>query len=82
MLKPCSLAVNATTCIKPARQKTRYDSTRGKIKDQPNVSQNTSGWSLCLLVAGVGLEPTTFGLWARRASTAPPRDINDIAPGK
>ncbi len=25
------------------------------------------------LVAGVGFEPTTFGLWARRAATAPPR---------
>ena len=30
---------------------------------------------LTFMVAGVGFEPTTFGLWARRASTAPPRDI-------
>ena len=28
-----------------------------------------------LLVAGAGLEPATFGLWAQRATTAPPRDV-------
>ena len=28
-----------------------------------------------ILVAGAGLEPTTFGLWAQRATTAPPRDV-------
>ena len=27
------------------------------------------------LVAGTGLEPVTFGLWARRATTAPSRDL-------
>ena len=32
------------------------------------------------LVAGVGFEPTTFGLWARRATTAPPRDNNTQGP--
>ena len=28
-----------------------------------------------LLVAGGGLEPPTFGLWAQRATTAPSRDV-------
>ena len=32
------------------------------------------------LVAGVGFEPTTFGLWARRATTAPPRDNDTPGP--
>ena len=26
------------------------------------------------LVAGEGIEPPAFGLWAQRATTAPPRD--------
>ena len=28
-----------------------------------------------VLVAGEGIEPPTFGLWAQRATTAPPRTI-------
>ena len=27
-----------------------------------------------VVVAGAGLEPATFGLWAQRAATAPPRN--------
>ena len=30
-------------------------------------------------VAGAGLEPATFGLWAQRATTAPPRDVISTA---
>ncbi len=30
--------------------------------------------NLFIFVAGAGFEPATFGLWARRAATALPRD--------
>ena len=29
------------------------------------------------MVAGAGLEPATFGLWAQRAAAAPPRDVEN-----
>ena len=35
----------------------------------------SSSWATWAMVAGVGFEPTTFGLWARRATTAPPRNL-------
>ena len=41
---------------------------RNKKKDKPI--------GLSSLVAGEGIEPPTFGLWAQRATTAPPRTID------
>ena len=47
----------------------------GKTKNPRTVS---GGFHVHSLVAGVGFEPTTFGLWARRATTAPPRGVVTI----
>ncbi len=53
-----------------------------KWRSRPGSNRRSPAWQAGMLtatprdhlVAGIGLEPMTFGLWARRATTAPPRD--------
>ena len=53
-----------------------------KWRSRPGSNRRSPAWQAGMLtatprdhlVAGAGLEPATFGLWARRATTAPPRD--------
>ena len=52
-----------------------HKSTVSKKENPWRYAIHFQGFSRLFLVAGVGFEPTTFGLWARRATTAPPRDI-------
>ncbi len=46
-----------------------------KTEKLKTLGPKSEGFHVHFLVAGVGFEPTAFGLWARRATTAPPRGI-------
>jgi hypothetical protein len=45
------------------------------VDETENPRIVSEGFRARFLVAGVGFEPTTFGLWARRATAAPPRGV-------
>ena len=49
------------------------------LKSEPlafcGIKKAANAADFVYFVAGTGLEPATFGLWAQRATTAPPRDF-------
>ena len=53
----------------------RLDSNQRFKLTTTGIDDISIHWYVSILVAGAGFEPATYGLWARRATTALPRDI-------